>query len=91
MVSHDGPFFTGTLQKLILTRDESPAFNLLQLVLNGQNITTVQGDRSLEHNGNMQLHGRISVGTRSLAEANVSLHPRADLTIYYTYYASSDP
>ncbi len=60
--SHDGPFFTATLMKLNVMRDESPAFNLFQAQLSGVNVTTITGDRRLVQSGDAAVEGSLRVG-----------------------------
>jgi hypothetical protein len=56
------------LLKLDVQRSISKDFNLLQARLNGENITTITGDRTLTHNGNMQIVGGLSIAARDFSE-----------------------
>eukprot|EP01039_Chlorochromonas_danica_P010844 gene10844-12054_t len=65
-VKHDGPFFTGTLQRLSLQREEDSTFNLWQVELNRQPVTTLRGDRLLTHRGPLELlRGGLRLGGES--------------------------
>ena len=59
---HDGPFFTGTLLKLHTQRPESGEFNVLQAQINNKNVTTLRGDRLLDHQGYVQVSQGVAIG-----------------------------
>ena len=59
---HDGPFFTGTLLKLHTQRPEAIEFNVLQAQINNRNVTTLRGDRLLDHHGYVQVSQGVAIG-----------------------------
>ena len=59
---HDGPFFTGTLLKLHTQRPESDDFNVLQAQINSKNVTTLRGDRLIDHQGYVQVSHGVAIG-----------------------------
>ena len=59
---HDGPFFTGTLLKLHTHRTESGEYNVLQAQINNKNVTTLRGDRLLDHQGYVQVSQGVAIG-----------------------------
>lgn len=60
--THNGPFFTATLHKLNVIRTESSDFNIFQAQVSGENVTTIRGDRLMEHTGKVKVKGPLAVG-----------------------------
>jgi hypothetical protein len=66
-VVHDGPFFTGTVLRALAIRSPSEEFNLLDLghSINpshaNTSVTRIRGDGLMEHRGDIQLQGHLSI------------------------------
>lgn len=58
---HDGPFFTGSVVKINAQRASSAVFNLFQAQRDGVNVTTIRGDGLLQHAGDAQVLGALTV------------------------------
>lgn len=69
---HEGPYFTGTLLKLSAHRDVSPDFNVFQTLINGENVTTLRGDKLLHHDGDVSVRGNLLLGENSEGSETVT-------------------
>mmetsp|Transcript_5086 Transcript_5086/g.7776 ORF Transcript_5086/g.7776 Transcript_5086/m.7776 type:complete len:1957 (-) Transcript_5086:199-6069(-) len=81
VVTHDGPFFTGTVLKAVAVRSYSEKFNFFQAALSYSEgdlqrpVTTIRGDKKFIHNGDMGVTGAVGMELPAKGSTLLSLEP----------------